>query len=242
MRLISLLFATAIFGGLSLQIQSLVEYQLAKPGQNHAPRVTITSPEYHLDLKPGQQVLYSIEVIDAEDGESRYAEIVPNEVFLEVWFFPGEHEMVYSENQFTINEDTLGLQIIKESGCFNCHRSKTALVGPAFSKIAEKYKQQNIDKLVRSVLEGSSGNWSSAVMPAQVYLAEPDAQQVVQWILSHGGNDHRSIYAGITGSFPTQPEGTKGVYVLKASYTDHGVAGNQETRLTGQHRVVLRVK
>ncbi len=242
MRWTNLILISAVFGGISLQIPSLVEKQSASPGQNHAPKVTITTPEHNSNFQSGLQIPYSIEVVDVEDGASRYVEIVPNEVFMEVWVFPSEQEMINADKQSITSKDTMGLQIIKESGCFNCHRSKTAFVGPAFYKIARRYHLQDINIVAGSVLEGSSENWSSAIMPAQVYLTEADARQAVHWILSNGGNDHRSIYAGINGSFPTQPEGTKGVYVLKASYTDHGVDGNQETRLTGQHQVVLRVK
>lgn len=242
MRWTSLVLTAAIFGGIWLQVQSLGKNHLANQGQNHPPNVTIITPKNNSDFPPGQQVFYSIEVVDAEDGDSRYAEIVPNEVFLDVWFFPSEQEMVNSKNQSSTRADTLGLQVIKENACFNCHNSKTALVGPAFYKIAQKYHQQDIDKLVSSVLKGSSENWSSAIMPAQVDLTEADTQEAVHWILSHGGNDHRTIYAGINGSFKIQSDVTKGVYVLKASYTDHGAGGNQQSRLTGQHQVVLRVK
>ncbi len=242
MRWTSLVLTAAIFGGIWSQVQSLVINHSGNQVQNHPPRVTIISPENHSKLQPGHQVGYSIEVIDAEDGESRYAEIVPNEVFMEVWFFPSEQEMADSKNQSNTRADTLGLQVIKENACFNCHNSKTALVGPAFYKIAQKCQKQDIDKLVSSVLNGSTGNWSSAVMPAQVELTERDAQQAVHWILSHGGNDHRTIYAGINGSFKIQSDVTMGVYVLKASYTDHGIDGNQQSRLPGQHQVVLRVK
>ena len=242
MRWINLVLIAAVFGDISLQILSLVEDKSAGSGQNHAPKVTITTPEHNSNFRSGLQIPYSIEVFDVEDGESRYVEIVPNEVFMEVWFFPSEQEMIDANKQSITIEDTMGLQIIKESGCFNCHRSKTALVGPAFYKIARRYLQQDVDELASSVFNGSSGNWSSAIMPAQVDITEIDARQAVHWILSNGGNEHRSIYAGITGSFPTRPEATKGVYVLKASYTDHGVDGNQETRLNGSDRVVLYIQ
>lgn len=233
MRLMGLLLTTAFFVGTWLHLQSVVK--------NLPPKVTIITPENHSNLKPGQHVLYSIEVVDPEDGDSRYAEIVPSEVFMDVRFFPSEQEMVHSENQST-RADELGLQTIKVNGCFNCHNSKTALVGPAFYKIAKKHHQQDIDKLVSSVLKGSSENWSSAIMPAQVDLTEVDAREAVHWILSHGGNDHRTIYAGINGAFKIQPDVTKGVYVLKASYTDHGIDGNQQSRLTGSDRVVLYIQ
>jgi len=237
-----LLLTTTFFGGMWLQVQSLVKNHPVSPGLNHPPIVTITTPENHSNFQPGQQVLYSIEVVDFEDGDSRYGEILPNEVFMEVWFFSSEQEMVNSESQTNSRVDTMGLQIIKESGCFNCHNSKTAFVGPPFYKIAKKYLQHDIDKLVSSVLEGSSENWTNAIMPAQVYLTEPEARQAVQWILANGGNDNSTIYPGINGFFPTRPEATNGVYVLKASYTDHGVEENQQSRLSGNDRVVVYAK
>jgi cytochrome c551/c552 len=242
MRWTSLVLTTAIFGGMWSQVQSIVKNHPVEPGQNHPPKVSIITPKNHLNLQPGQQVFYSIEVVDTEDGDSRYAEIVPNEVFIDVWFFPSEQEMVNSEGQSNAGEDILGLKMIKESGCFNCHDSKTALVGPAFYKIARKYQQQDIDEIVGSVLNGSSGNWSSASMPAQVDITEIEARQAVQWILANGGNDHRTIYAGINGSFKIPPEVTMVVCVLKASYTDHGVDGNQQSRLSGSDRVVLHIQ
>lgn len=240
MRLINLALTAAIFGIMSSKFQSLVNNHSITLSQNHPPKVTIITPEIQSTIKPGQ-VLYLIQVVDQEDGDSRFAEIVDKEVFMEVRFFPGEQAMINAESTSPTREDTIGLQIIKESGCFNCHNSKTALVGPAFYKIAQKYSQQDIDKMTSSVLRGSAENWASAVMPAQVELSEADAYNAVHWILSKAGDENRNIFAGITGSFHTQPEATKGVYVLKASYTDHGVDGNYETRLTGQHQVILRV-
>ena len=241
MKLISLALTTVIFGIMSSKFQGLVNNHSITLSQNHPPKVTIITPEKQSTIKSGQQVFYSIQVVDQEDGDSRYAEIVDKEVFIEVRFFPSERVMINAESALPTRDDTVGLQIIKESGCFNCHNSKTALVGPAFYKIAHKYSQQDINKLAISVLEGSAENWASAVMPAQVELSEADAYNAVHWILSKAGDENRNIFAGITGSFPTQPEAITGVYVLKASYTDHGVDGNYESRLTGQHQVILRV-
>lgn len=57
--------------------------------ENALPEVKIISPE-HLDTFTwNDQVRYIIRVTDVEDGDSRYDEIQPNDILLEVEFLPG---------------------------------------------------------------------------------------------------------------------------------------------------------
>lgn len=220
-------------------VDLLVLPELVKIIQNQPPKVTIVSPEKDVKIQAGEQVRYRIEVVDKEDGNSKYGEIINGEVFLEVYFYPIEIDM--KSNLLPGSDEMNGLSLIMEKGCFTCHNSKTALVGPTFNKIAEKYDTTATNKLVSSIMNGSSESWGAAPMPSQLEVTSSEALLMVQWILSNTQNQNQDIYAGLTGSFSTHPGVNQGSYVLKASYTDHGTIENPKGRLTGNDQVVVKI-
>ncbi len=52
--------------------------------ENHAPIVKILSPKNNSSYSSNSAIPYEISVSDKEDGESKYQEINPKEVFLEI--------------------------------------------------------------------------------------------------------------------------------------------------------------
>ncbi len=85
-----------------------------------------------------------------------------------------------------------GIDIARRSGCMACHNLTTAIVGPAFRDVAQRYRAEGSAtaspetsaKLVNKVRSGGSGIWGAVPMPAQSQLSEPDARSVVDWILA----------------------------------------------------------
>ena len=203
---------------------------------NHPPVVRIESPANHAAFAGGAQFSYSIHVADAEDGDSRYDEINPKEVLLEM--------SRLKTGGGTESAGDAGLGIMAGNNCFNCHLFKAKLLGPSFFDIATRYAatKANIDTLSRRVRDGSAGIWpGSEKMPSHPELSASAIRSTVQWILRNGARQDRMFLNGITGLVHV-PEGHPGTYVLTARYTDHGLKGGPGQRLTGSDRVIITVK
>lgn len=75
--------------------------------------------------------------------------------------------------------------LAKAKGCTACHAVKTKLVGPAYADVAKKYKSDKDapDKLVTSILKGSSGKFGPVPMPPNK-VTEDEAKKLAAWVLS----------------------------------------------------------
>lgn len=221
-------------------------------GENSPPEVRMTTPEHLETFAWGEQVRYSVIVSDEEDGESRYGEIPPNEVLLEIEYLPeGDVETQDTEPDSLSGlsknlKDPEGLALIRGSTCFGCHGDKTRVVGPSFSDISSRYEaaQPVIGKLANRIIQGTTGNWGSVEMPSHPDFSHEEARQIAKYILEQGGNNHRWIYPGIEGVFRImeKPEGiTGGIYLLTASYRDQGVEEDSASGKRGSHSILLNI-
>jgi cytochrome c551/c552 len=85
-----------------------------------------------------------------------------------------------------------GLDLARRFGCMACHNVTTAIVGPAFRDVAQRYRtdrageraQDAQARLLSKLRNGGSGAWGQVPMPAQSQLAESNARAVVEWILA----------------------------------------------------------
>lgn len=75
--------------------------------------------------------------------------------------------------------------LAKAKGCTACHAVKTKLVGPAYADVAKKYKsdKEAPDKLVTSIIKGSSGKFGPVPMPPNK-VTEEEAKKLAAWVLS----------------------------------------------------------
>lgn len=228
-------------GGIDLPIQNR---------ENSPPVVTILLPSHDAVVTWDGQFRYEINISDPEDGESKYGEINPNEVLLEVKYRAGDNETIRDEEHrknIITDQEQVGMSLIRKSGCFGCHRDKASMVGPSFSDIAQKYEpdRKTIEKLGNSIVEGSSDNWGNIAMPPHDQFSHSEAMQMARFILEQGRDHHRWIYPGLKGMVRTlkKPAGeTKGTLILTASYTDHGVNGDSLSRKRGSHSIVLQLR
>jgi cytochrome c len=207
--------------------------------QNHAPVVKINSPTNNSSYNAGAQVHYEISVSDKEDGESKYDEIEPKQVLLEVRYF-NDASKINTAN--TNANDAPGFAEIKTSNCFNCHGFDNKVIGPSFNEINKKYKPAaaNISLLEKRIKNGSTGVWGKTPMPTHPELNDVQIKNMVQWIMQNASAPNVRYYIGLEGNFSLQTANKNGAYVLTASYTDHGI--NNAERLEGRDAVIIKVK
>ena len=211
--------------------------------ENSTPDVTITTPAKNARFQWNSVVPYAIRVSDQEDENSEYNEIPANEVLLMVAYLPDSARVKnYLSNRSKANREVL--LRISTSTCFNCHAAKAKLIGPSFEMIAKRYtnNSKTVDSLTKKIITGSSGTWGDLKMPPHPDLKIDQVREIVRWILNNNSDPDQSYFAGIEGAFRTKEnpgrDSGKGVYILTASYTDHGAKG--VSRKQGQHTIVLK--
>lgn len=207
--------------------------------KNHPPAVRFTTPENNSSFPWNTAVRYKINVSDQEDGESKYREISPKEVILEVRYV--EKDTI--KKSFKISP---GLAVIESSNCFNCHHFNTKSTGPSFKEINKHYEhsQANIELLAHRIKAGSSGIWGNETMPAHSSLTDQQTKNIVQWIFRSANDSSLNFYTGIQGSFIIKKRGSfqTGSFILTAIYTDHGTKDDPQERLTGRDVIVIHGK
>ncbi len=214
---------------------------------NSPPQVTIITPGDNDRFQWNSLVHYKIRVSDEEDGYSEYNEIEANEVLLKVVYLPDASQLeTYLSSDKDADLQHPGLSLIKTSGCFNCHSAKSKLIGPSFEQIAKRYpyNPSSIATLTQKVMDGSLGVWGDTPMPPHPDLTAEQAKQIIQWVLQYNSNSDVTYFSGLQGTFRTQEkpanDAGNGVYILTASYTDHGLNNNRQLRERGHHTIMLK--
>ncbi|MEX2600658.1 MAG: PQQ-dependent sugar dehydrogenase [Balneolaceae bacterium] len=86
-----------------------------------------------------------------------------------------------------------GRELAMTLDCRACHLESGSSIGPSYEEIAERYQNEQAadERLVRSILQGSSGIWGNANMPAHPAMSEVDALKIIAWIrsLEEGGGE-----------------------------------------------------
>jgi len=134
--------------------------------------------------------------------------------------------------------------------CFNCHAAKAKVIGPSFERVAVRYKNAPgaADALTKKVIDGSTGTWSDLKMPPHPDLKVQDVREMVAWILKYNADPDLTYFVGTDGALRIREKpanaSSAGVYVLTASYMDHGPRNPNNGLGTpgkrGQHVQVLR--
>jgi cytochrome c len=132
---------------------------------------------------------------------------------------------------------------MRTSNCFNCHNFNSKSIGPSFYEINKRYQSTpaKTDSLVKHIYEGSSDIWGKEKMPSHPELTKEEIKNAVQWIIKQAARPDISYYMGLKGSFQLPPPAKqKGVYVLTASYIDHGLKSEPgKQRFRGQDAVFI---
>ena len=75
---------------------------------------------------------------------------------------------------------------LERTGCSTCHAQSEKTIGPSYEAIAGRYESsdENVENLIRSVKNGSSGKWGSAVMIPHPTVDVKDIKRMILYILS----------------------------------------------------------
>ncbi|HEY5916528.1 MAG TPA: c-type cytochrome [Chryseolinea sp.] len=212
---------------------------------NSPPKITIVTPSTSSKLHWNSVVPYSIRVSDAEDGNSEFNEIPTNEVLLVIKYLPDSTQVKkYLLDRSKMNHQPL--QWMSTSTCFTCHAARTKLIGPPFELVAQRYRGQSsaVDSLAKKIINGATGTWGDLKMPPHPDLKVEQVKEIVRWILKINDDLDQNYLAGTEGSFRTKEKPAKdpkAVYVLTASYSDHGVKETGQENRVGQQSVVLKI-
>ena len=214
--------------------------------ENQPPAVKIISPKNNTSFAYDTPVNYEISVADKEDGNSKYDEINEKEVLLEVRYAASSAKASAILKKGLL-PDAPGIAIMRSSNCFNCHNFNSKAMGPSFKEISAKYlpTAANAALLVKHIKEGSTGVWGKDVMPTHPELSAGQIEATVQWILKHAADPGVDYYLGLKGTFNLKAPSTKakkGVYILTASYLDHGLKDISGKQLKGQDVITISNK
>ncbi|HYK45316.1 MAG TPA: c-type cytochrome [Parafilimonas sp.] len=79
-----------------------------------------------------------------------------------------------------------GSRLIAGNDCFTCHRIEEKNIGPSYREIARRYSlnQGNIENLAHKIITGGKGLWGQNAMTPHPNLPEPQAEEMVRYILS----------------------------------------------------------
>lgn len=218
--------------------------------QNSPPTVTISVQTEGNTFQWNTIVPYTITVSDAEDGTTEYNEIPSNEVLLVARYIsdstlikknPMSEQMVHHD----------AVLAMSKALCFSCHAAKANLIGPSFEQVAVRYKNADgaVDRLTKKIIDGSTGTWGDLKMPPHPDLEVRDVQEMVTWILRNNSDPNLIYFVGTEGALRIKGEpigaSAAGVYLLTASYMDHGVKKPNNVLgapgKRGLHTLVLKI-
>ena len=200
---------------------------------NHAPQLKFVEPQNGDFFLPGKKINYAVSIQDVEDGNS---EAKPMEF--------GARTLVTTRaitNDGKGEPTDPGLNLMRQSDCFNCHAIETTLVGPNLLAIADRYrnKPEAPELLNKKVRMGGSGVWGQVPMLPHLQHTEDEVAIMLRWILSlEAGKTGPALVRGLTGQLTAPTSNKVTQWALEASYTDAGAppAG----ALTSQIAITLR--
>lgn len=205
---------------------------------NTLPQVAISIADNKTFFFPDQKSLaYAVAVNDREDKN-----IDKKRVNVALNYIPkvadNTPQMGHQPISATYN---LGKSLIAGSDCKACHQVAAKSVGPAFTEIAKKYRDDKTAtaKLANKIITGGNGVWGEHAMSAHPQLSREETTEMVKYIMALG-NEQSTVRLPQQGNLDlTAHQGTdqNGRYILTASYTDGGGA---ITPLTTTETFMLR--
>ncbi len=201
-------------------------------------------PEVAIDLKGGNSsffiagipVEYKVTVTDPDGNET----VDPANIFVSVDYMEGMDEVNNSLGHQQVSAAVTGKALTLGMDCKTCHKEAEASIGPNYTDVAKKYKDDRraAGYLQSKIISGGSGVWGEVVMPAHPNVTSDEARQIVMYIRSLVNTGVKIKSLPIAGKIIPKPSPTDNVMILSASYTDQG--NNGVRPLTGSNSVTLR--
>jgi cytochrome c551/c552 len=185
-----------------------------------------------------------VDVKDKEDGTTADGKIDAANLYIRAEYMEGSDKAAVPQQGHQIITGAIaGKNIMEASDCKTCHKPDEKSIGPSFKDVAGKYKDDPnaADYLANKIINGGGGVWGETAMSAHPTLSQSEAHQLVEYIMSVGGNNKQAPSLPVTGTIdPTtgKPEKDNGLLYLIATYTDKGGPGIKP--ITGSDAVALR--
>ncbi len=209
----------------SKQLSNSASVQLV--AGNDPPHVELTVEGNQSFFFGGSRVGYKTSVTDKEDGSLEDKRIQPEEVSVSMdYVSEGFDYAAISVAQSEISRFAIAKSLMTQSDCRTCHNEKEKGIGPSFSQIASRHKQNSnaTEMLIVKIRSGSAGVWNlETAMPAHPTITPANARVIVNFILNH----EKKIGLPVAGDFKFQVPGQdngKGSFILRAAYADKGNA------------------
>jgi cytochrome c len=95
-------------------------------------------------------------------------------------------QAAFAAPSLSAKEAAAAADLAKNNGCLSCHAMDEKIVGPAYSKVATKYKDDNdaASSIAQSIRNGSSGKWGRIPMPAHGNMSNGDINLLSRWVLT----------------------------------------------------------
>ncbi|GGN11686.1 hypothetical protein GCM10010967_54590 [Dyadobacter beijingensis] len=182
---------------------------------------------------PGKPIGYRVNVTDQEDGSLAKNTIPQSKVKITAAYQDADDRPSASKggHQEAPVTFTAGKTLIEKSDCKACHFVDKKSIGPAFTDVSGKYKADAnaVASLSDKIIKGGAGVWGETAMSAHPSIGLPEAEQMVKYILSLGSGKAAPELLPPAGEVVARiPEGGdpgKGIYKLRATYTDNGANG-----------------
>ncbi|HCN84244.1 MAG TPA: PKD domain-containing protein [Sphingobacteriaceae bacterium] len=213
---------------------------------NEPPAVAFNVTGNKTFFFPGKPIIYSVSVADKEDGNLADGKINPSHVAVSIdYTSEGFDYAEVRQAQRSVDASTqyaVAQALISKSDCKNCHNvSGTKSIGPLFTQIADKYKNDpsQIARLAKKIQEGGSGVWGDVTMPAHPGVTTNNANLILRYIMSISDKTINTlpVSGNYTAEIPAGDNG-KGSYILRAAYTDKGAKSIPAQ--TSENTLILR--
>jgi len=203
---------------------------------NEHPQVSISVAGNKSFYFPNEPVNYKVLVSD------KGAKVNNSGIFISSTYTEGRDLAGAQLGHQQAVQTMIGKTLMLKSDCSTCHKESAASIGPAFAKIAAKYKNDGkaVDYLASKVIGGSQGVWGEVPMPAHAAMKQADVKKITEWIMSLGNKETVAASLPTSGKIvpPANIDKKKPVLTIKASYTDAGSMGLKP--LTSTNLVNLR--
>lgn len=180
---------------------------------NEPPTVKVQITGNKSFFWPGRKVKYDVQVSDPEDAEAGGVE--KSRIKFEIDHFQSSDMAEKLGHQAPVSN---GLTLIESLDCKSCHKINSKSIGPAYTEVANRYRddKEAVNYLSYKIISGGGGVWGEQAMSAHPDLSTKDAEAIVNYILSLG----KSNDLPLEGMYQTSE--SEGKYLFSATYQDGG--------------------